>query len=301
MQNKSHEFADVIYRLLGISGFGPARVNGLLHLLQNLNLISSSMSISELEKALFQHLNSAEISEYHHLLLPELANLHTCNPYHFITALDKDYPTCLKTISSAPPVVSYMGNFDLLQQVRIGFSGVRKVSNRAVEATTLCVEELVKKGICIVSGYANGVDSAAHYAALKAGGSTILILPYGLTYFDVKPHFKDAWDWNRVLVISEFVPSHPFSAHNAMQRNDTIIRLSKAVIIPEAGETGGSQATGRRALALKHPLFVAKYSKTPLGNSILHQRGALSLPVFRESPINIDAVMAVVEGAGMLF
>lgn len=302
MQNSSHEIAEVLYRMLGISGFGPARVNSLLRTLQNLNQLPNPMRVSALEQVLFAHLNSMEQADFHHLILPELADLKCAFPYAYLTALDANYPDYLRGVPSAPTVFTYMGNLSLLDKRRVGFSGVRNISDNAVEATTRCVEGLVKRDVCVVSGYANGVDSTAHLTALKEGGTTILVLPYGITYFEIKPHFREVWDWNRVLVVSEFVPTYPFSPHNAMQRNDTIIRLCKALIIPEAGVKGGSQATGTRALALKHPLFVAKYTDTPAGNESLLCRGAQSLPISTDNTsVSIAPVMDVVDGAGLLF
>ena len=47
------------------------------------------------------------------------------------------------------------------------------------------------------------------------------------------------WDWDRVLVVSQFQPDEPWKAFRAMTRNQLIIALSRVMIVIEAGENGG--------------------------------------------------------------
>ena len=62
--------------------------------------------------------------------------------------------------------------------------------------------------------------------------------------FRIRKNLKDVWDWKRTLVISEFLPSDCRTASRAMQRYQTIIGLSNAMILIASGKNGGSIAAG---------------------------------------------------------
>ena len=75
------------------------------------------------------------------------------------------------------------------------------------------------------------------------------------------------------IVVIEFFPFDKWLEGRAMQRNKTIIGLSSAVVVVEAGESGGSFDAGKK-------LFVTKYAVPPvsaLGNVKLLQGGASPL------------------------
>lgn len=188
-------------------------------------------------------------------------------------------------------ILSYIGNLALLKKPKVGFSGSRKVSEKGIEVTKDCVTQLIQKEICIVSGYAAGVDFEAHSGALSHGGSTIIVLPEGINNFRIKREMKDVWDWNRVLVISEFKPDDPWMASRAMQRNNTIIGLSDIMVVVEAGETGGSLDAGNKTLMMNKHLFVPQYGNVPesaKGNNLLIQKGAFPI---RRSAENNKAIL----------
>ena len=100
---------------------------------------------------------------------------------------------------------------------------------------------------------------ASHEAALSNGGRTIIVLPEGIDHFRIKRSIAPVWDWDRVLVISQFPRNAIWRADRAMERNQVIVAVSQAVIVIEAGETGGTLNAGYAALSMKKPLFVAMY------------------------------------------
>lgn len=282
----------VIYTFMKIKGIGVARTNKeLLSYMQQMN------SMWQLEDWLLSVLSSEQKAEYYsHYETIEGLKIKSMD-VHFNTVLDQNYPIMLKSLLklNTPPVLSMVGNMSLLLNRKVGFSGSRKVSDKGIAITRDCVEQLSKdENVSIVSGYAQGVDREAHYMALQTGGSTIVVLPNGISSFYIRQELKDVWDWNRVLVISEFLPNDKWSVNRAMNRNNTIIGLSDSMVVIEAGLTGGSLDAGLRALEEGKPLFVPEYSDYPesaYGNKVLLQKGARGI---RRNRMNSRAnVMAI--------
>jgi DNA processing protein len=192
------------------------------------------------------------------------------------------YPKKLKYVlgRKAPSQIYYKGNLDLFNCKSLGFCGSRKATLKGIETAIDCVEQAVKQSIVIVSGYASGVDLAAHATSLANGGSTIIVLPEGINNFRIKKEVKSCWDWSRILVLSQYEPDASWQAFRAMARNHTIIGLSDAMIVIEAGIQGGTIEAGKSSLRLNVPLFVAEYldmKNAAQGNAELLSKGASTL------------------------
>lgn len=178
---------------------------------------------------------------------------------------DKEYPTRVRAVlgKDAPPVLFAKGNLDLLStsQLAVGFCGSRKASEKGIGITAACSRQLACKDICVVSGYASGVDMAAHHSALESGGATIFVLVEGILRFKIKQEISGLLTKDNHLVISQFPPRMSWISHNAMRRNATIVGLSDAMILVESGLEGGTFAAGQEALKRHHPLFVVDFAK----------------------------------------
>ncbi len=281
-----------IYSFMKVKGIGVTRTNKeLLTYMQQLG------SMWKLEDWLLSVLSADQKEEYYSQYETVEGLKIKSHDVRFNTVLDQSYPVNLKSLLklNTPPVLSMIGNINLLSNRTVGFSGSRKVSEKGVAITKDCVEQLSQeKDISIVSGYAQGVDKEAHYTALASGGSTIIILPNGISSFYVRQELKDVWDWDRVLVISEYLPKDKWSVSRAMNRNNTIIGLSDIMVVVEAGLTGGSLDAGLRTLEDNKPLYVPLYSDYPesaLGNKVLLERGAKCIRRSRQN--NRANVMAL--------
>ena len=257
------------YRLMRIKGFGPVQTNKILF---SMNL---HVPLEAAEADIAQRLTEDQRVSFRQSFIMPVAKSGTS----YLSVMDDEYPEQMRRelSSKTPPVLTYMGNLQLLKKKKVGFCGSRKVSEKGISITVGCASQLAEKDICIVSGYAEGVDKTAHLTALKSGGTTIIVLPEGINGFSVKREYESVWDWNRVLVISEFAPSDPWLAGRAMTRNATIISLSDAVVVIEAGEKGGSMDAGLKTLKENKKLFVTEYKDIPesaAGNATLLRRGA---------------------------
>jgi DNA processing protein len=187
------------------------------------------------------------------------------------------YPAILASLRQAPPVLFYQGNSGLLGLHSVGICGSRDASSQGLSAAHACGEEIAKCGLVVVSGYARGVDTEAHTAALDAGGCTVMVLAEGIARFKVKHWLASrSHDLLQAAVVSQFPPSQTWSAGGAMNRNDVIIGLSLGLVAIEAGETGGTLAAGLQALDQRRPVFALEFHQDmPPGNKILLNRGAV--------------------------
>ena len=198
------------------------------------------------------------------------------------------YPAKLTRVlgKKTPGVLYCLGNLELFSLPSVGFCGSRKASEKGLETADDCASQAAESGVVVVSGNAAGVDFHAHYQALAMGGSTILVLPEGIEHFRIRRELAEVWDWSRTLVVSQFSPTAPWRAYHAMERNKVIIGLSLAMIVIEAGETGGTLDAGKSTLVARMPLFVAQYenmSAEAAGNQILIGLGGLPLNRLRST------------------
>lgn len=195
---------------------------------------------------------------------------------------------------TAPPVLFAAGNLSLLEQKAVGFCGSRQASETSCTAVGRCAAVLAQKGFNIVSGYAHGVDLAAHQAALSSGGVTTFVLAVGILHFIAKSAIADLLDDDNYLVVSEFSPRLPWTVPNAMQRNRTTIGLSQAMILTEAGASGGTFEAGKATLELQRPLFVLEPIDGEVvadGDRLFLERGAHSLKCGKGEPPDLSQVI----------
>lgn len=158
----------------------------------------------------------------------------------------------------APERLFVAGDASLLQRgPRVSVIGSRKASNEAILRTRSLVRALVNRGIVVVSGLAEGVDTAAHETTASAGGKTIAVLGTPLDqYFPVKNRQLQDFLMREHLVVSQFQTGSAVQRGSFPMRNRTMALLSDATIIVEAGEKSGTLHQGWEALRLGRLLFL---------------------------------------------
>lgn len=218
---------------------------------------------------------------------------------------DNIYPLRLLEVlqESSPPVLFYKGNPALFKNAGVGFCGSRKASNKGLIITRRCAEQLVQRQICVVSGYAYGVDMAAHRAALENAGTTIFVLVDGILRFKHKKEVMGLLSDENYLAVSQFPPNMSWSGINAMKRNGTIIGLSKAMILVESGVAGGTFAAGEETLKRHEPLFVIDFAAPgPSAEANPHfiQKGGVPIRGNQEGIPNLHKVFAAVEAENLV-
>ena len=114
----------------------------------------------------------------------------------------------------------------------------------------------MERDFCVVSGLAQGIDTAAHESALAAGGATVAVLGTGL---DLAYPPENRALQERIAatgaILSEFPFGRPASRQSFPRRNRIVAGLSLAVIVVESGAAGGAMITARLAGEQGRPVF----------------------------------------------
>lgn len=158
----------------------------------------------------------------------------------------------------APSRLYLLGDEALLRHVpRVSIVGARKASLKGLDRAAAYARALVAGDVVVVSGLAEGIDTAAHEAVIAADGRTIAVIGTGLDKaYPAKNRPLQAEIARRHLLVSQFTEGTPIQRKNFPQRNRTMALLTDATIIVEAGETSGSLHQGWEALRLGRLLFL---------------------------------------------
>jgi len=201
---------------------------------------------------------------------------------------DPRYPSALRQLIDPPPLLFVQGDPGLCEPGGIAMVGTTNPSPRGAAIAGELAARLAATGSTIVSGYARGVDTAAHLGALRAGGRTILVIPTGVFAFQWRPLFRRfAGLDGRTLILSERHPSEGWTAGNAIARNRLIVALSRAVLFVETLARPAAQETFGLARRLGKPVFVVKYRRAPAsaaGNATLLRLGAVPITSYADVP-----------------
>lgn len=176
---------------------------------------------------------------------------------HVLSVLDPDYPQNLRAVHDRPPLIFIAGRPHAHDCRAVAVIGSRQASPAGLGLTRTICEELVAHGYTVSSGLAAGIDTAAHGAALDAGGRTIAVIGTGLlrTYppQNAALQHRIASD---CAVISRFWPEAPPERKNFPLRNAVMSGISLATVVVEASHTSGARVQARLALAHGRPVLL---------------------------------------------
>ncbi len=175
---------------------------------------------------------------------------------HVITFWDEDYPENLRSIYNPPVLLFVRGTMPEKIDTSVAMVGSRVVSDYGRISAEKLAGDLCRKGITIISGMATGIDSYAHWGALKAGGTTVAVLGCGV---DIVYPAENGSLYRQIIekgaVISEFPFGTKPSRGNFPSRNRIISGLSIGTVVVEAGKKSGSLLTAAAALEQNREVF----------------------------------------------
>jgi DNA processing protein len=191
-----------------------------------------------------------------------------------------------------------MGNAELMNKPSIAIIGSRAASIDGLKRASKLTKMLVKNGFVIISGLAEGIDTAVHQACLKENGQTIAVIGTPLNY---------CYPNNNKDLMQEIAKNHlvisqiPFIRYEKMdlkikskffpERNKTMSAISDATVIVEASDRSGTLTQARAALDQGRPLFILQnnfentYLEWP---KEFEQKGAIRVKNIDDILINIS-------------
>jgi DNA processing protein len=167
-----------------------------------------------------------------------------------VTVLDEDYPLNLHQVYNRPPFLFLRGGLLPSDSRSVAVVGTRKPSEAGLEQARRLATGLAKEKTTVLSGLALGIDTAAHQAALEAGGRTIAVLGHGIRapiYPAANKSLASQIADNGALV-SQFWPDAPPTRRSFPMRNVVMSGMALGTVVVEASSTSGAKMQARLAI-----------------------------------------------------
>ena len=239
-------------------GIGPRAAAKLLERFGSAEAVFSATRV-ELERLrlLPEAVDSIIARDLHERAVSELENARQIG-CDILILDDGVYPSLLREIYD-PPIALYVKGAwtECLDQPCVAIVGSRRSSTYGQNAATMLARDLAQRGVTIVSGFARGIDAAAHRGAIEGGGRTMAVLGTGIDEVYPRDHKKLA---EEILdaggaMVTQFPLATPPVSENFPYRNRIISGLSLGVIVVEAAENSGSLITARLAIEQNREVF----------------------------------------------
>ena len=226
-------------------------------LLEELVLDASGASLYPEDRHWFEE-GISRASERHEHWQAELARLRSVG-VDLLTCINNNYPLNLSLVHDGPPLLFVRGELSSCDRRAVAIVGTRSASKSGLDLAERLSSGVVEREYTVIAGLAAGIDTAAHAAAVNAGGRTIAV--FGT---DIERTFPAA---NRPLAaaicrhgacVSQFLPGTATGRWSFPARNLTTSGLSMATVVVEASETSGARRQAEAALAHGKPVFLVK-------------------------------------------
>lgn len=160
---------------------------------------------------------------------------------------EEEYPPLLRETPD-PPVALFVRGQPLAGGPNAAVVGSRRASRAGLDAARLLAGGAARAGVTVVSGFARGIDAAAHRAALDAGGQTVAVFGCGVDVCYPPEQGRLLGDLlSAGSAVSEFPPGTEPLSHHFPIRNRIIAGMVPLVLVVEAAERSGSLITARLA------------------------------------------------------
>jgi len=167
----------------------------------------------------------------------------------YILPGDPLYPSALFELAEPPLVLYAQGQTALLREPGVTIVGTRRATWQGLAMAEHCARLAARDGYAVISGGAEGIDSAAHTGALAAGGKTIAVLGGGLGMRAPRSRLMGRILAHNLL-ISEFPPGVPARAFHFIRRNRILAALGLHLFVVQAPKKSGTMITVDWALSL---------------------------------------------------
>jgi DNA processing protein len=173
---------------------------------------------------------------------------------------DPDYPKGLLRLAEPPEVLYARGNLELLSRPIVSVVGTRRATPYGLDVAGRFARVFVESGAVVMSGLADGIDTAAHRGAISAsspgGFQTIAVLGNGFNhYFPTSNRDLQNQIAEHGLLLSEYLPNEHGTVFTFPRRNRIVAALAAAVLIVEADTKSGTMITKDYAVDLGVDVF----------------------------------------------
>ncbi len=176
--------------------------------------------------------------------------------HRLLCCSEADFPPQLENIAQPPAALFVVGDSSLLLYPQVAIVGARAASASGKAHAQAFAQALAASGFAITSGMADGIDGAAHVAALDAAAKTLAVMGTGPDRVYPRKHQELA---RRIAehgaLVSEFPPGTAARADHFPRRNRIISGLSLGTLVIEAGLRSGSLITARLAAEQGREVF----------------------------------------------
>jgi DNA processing protein len=168
--------------------------------------------------------------------------------HRLLRCTEADFPPQLEQIAQPPAALFVIGDASLLLHPQVAIVGARAASAAGLGHARTFASALALAGLTVTSGMADGIDGAAHAAALEVGMSTVAVIGTGPDrVYPRKHHALATRIAEHGALVSEFPPGTAARADHFPRRNRIIAGLSLGTLVIEAGLQSGSLITARLA------------------------------------------------------
>jgi len=164
------------------------------------------------------------------------------------------YPSALAAIDDAPPILTVLGEAQLLQRPMIAVVGARNASANGRRLARNLAAELGLGGLVVISGLARGIDAAAHLGGLETGSIAVVAGGADIVYPAENRGLYDALTRQGAIVAELPLGTEPQARHFP-RRNRIISGMALGVVVVEAAARSGSLITARFALEQGREVF----------------------------------------------
>jgi DNA processing protein len=204
-----------------------------------------------------------------------------------VTVIDDGYPPTLRLIYNLPPFLFIRGAITDADLRSVAVVGTRTASADGISRAGRMARLLAGEDVTVVSGLARGIDTAAHAAALDAGGRTIAVIGTGINrYYPAENRALADQITRRGAVVSQFWPDSPPATYTFPRRNVTMSGIAQGTVVIEASSTSGAKMQARLALGHGKKVFLIR-------NLTEHQEWARTY-VEKRGAVQVDDVTEVV-------
>ena len=186
----------------------------------------------------------------------------------------KILPSEFNLLEDIPEKIYYRGNPSLLLSRKVSIVGARKAYPYSRHMTQNLAHELSKRGVCVVSGGAMGIDALAHEGAFP---NTISVLANGLDIIYPKVNKKLLHKMaEQALLLSEYADGVEARSYSFVHRNRLVVALGEVLVVAQADLDSGSMRSVEFALKMGKKIYVLPHrmGESEATMKLLHEQKA---------------------------